>query len=81
MSTVWVCASSLLAGAKPLRTIEAFFVEQLAQLNWLFGTNWRKSWRRTGSFCSAWTNGNWKTFSGACATAGVATVGSAVHRD
>lgn len=34
---------SLLAGANSLRTIEAFIAEQLAQLNQLFDTSWRKA--------------------------------------
>jgi DDE_Tnp_1-associated len=34
---------SMLAGANSLRTIEAFIVEKLAQLNRLFGTSWRKA--------------------------------------
>ena len=33
----------MLAGANSLRTIEAFIVEKLAQLNRLFGTSWRKA--------------------------------------
>lgn len=43
---------SLLAGANSLRTIEAFIAEQLAQLNRLFGTGWRKapSWVAIRSF-------------------------------
>jgi hypothetical protein len=34
---------SLLAGANSLRTIEAFIAEQLAPLNQLFDTSWRKA--------------------------------------
>jgi len=34
---------SMLAGSQSLRTIEAFIEEQLANLNQLFGTRWRKA--------------------------------------
>lgn len=34
---------SMLAGSQSLRTIEAFIEEQLANLNRLFGTRWRKA--------------------------------------